>query len=86
MIAEKPKVTIAIEPQIGYLLNAVSLFDEGGVDSVSHFFYTGVGFAFVLNNGVALIPTVVASIDHTFTPDTVALNPMFLVSVPLYPR
>jgi len=86
VIAENPKITVTIEPQIGYVLNAVSLFDQGGVDSVSHFLYTGLGFAFILPNGVALIPTVTASIGHTFDPATVALNPMFLVSVPLYSR
>ena len=86
VIAEKPKVTVAIEPQIGYLLNAVSLFGQQGVDSVSHYLYTGVGFAFILPKGVTLIPTVVASIDHTFNPESVALNPMFLVSVPVFPR
>lgn len=86
VIAEKPKVTVAVEPQVGYVLNAVSLFDEGGVDSVSHFLYTGLGFAFILPKGLTFIPTVTVSIAHTFDPATVAINPMFLISIPLYPR
>ncbi|MEM9455250.1 MAG: hypothetical protein AAGF11_13800 [Myxococcota bacterium] len=83
VVAERPKLTITVEPQVGYFLNAISLFETGGVDSVSHNLYVGLGSALILPSGLTFIPTITTSIAHDFSAASLALNPTFLVSIPI---